>query len=368
MGLGLTANGSRDYGLRRRKTDVPGRRASSGFEPSAASHPPSGLKPLAFSLKPWIALSLLLLAACRASSTPSSRFLSIATGGTGGVYYPYGGGIAKVLNDALPGVRASAEVTAASVDNLKLIRDNKADLAFTLADTLADAVAARGAFAGAPPVPAVSLAVLYSNYTHVVALAGAGISSVADLRGKVVATGAPGSGTEVIAFRMLKAAGVDPDRDVRRQGLGVSESADALKDGKIDAFFWSGGLPSAAIQDLSHTPGVAIRLVPSGDLVAALRRDYGELYFRLDVPAAAYPGVDAAVPVVGVANVLVVNRSMADDLAYNITRVLFEHQRELAAIHPEARKLSLQTARTGSPAPFHPGSLRFYREKGILLP
>jgi TRAP transporter TAXI family solute receptor len=302
-------------------------------------------------------------AACGGKADPPSRFLSIATGGTGGVYYPYGGGIAKVLNESLPGVRATAEVTAASVDNLKLIRDGKADIAFALADTLADAIDGRGAFAGAA-VPAASLAVLYSNYTHIVTSARAGISSVGDLRGKVVSIGSPGSGTEVIALRILKAAGVDPDRDLRRQGLGVSESADALKDGKVDAFFWSGGLPSPALQDLSHTSGFTLALVPSGDLVQALQRDHGALYFPLEIPPSAYPGVAHAVAVVGVANVLVVNREMDEPLAYDITRVLFQKQADLAAIHPEARKLSLQTAVTGSPARFHPGALRFYKEKG----
>ena len=309
-------------------------------------------------------LSLGFLAGCaRDAGAPASRFLSVATGGTGGVYYPYGGGIAKLLNENIPGVRASAEVTAASVDNLKLIRDEKADLAFALADTLADALAGRGPFAGGRPVPAAALAVLYSNYTQIVARASSGISSVGDLRGKVVSTGSPGSGTEVIAFRLLKAAGLDPDRDVTRQGLGASESADALKDGKIDAFFWSGGLPSAAVQDLSHTPGMTIRLLPSAELVPTLQREFGPLYFRVDVPAGAYPGVSEPIPVVGVSNVLVVNRSMPDQLAYDITRVLFEHQPELAAIHPEARHLSLKTAVTGSPAPLHRGAERYYREK-----
>lgn len=288
--------------------------------------------------------------------------MSIATGGTGGVYYPYGGGLAKVLNENLPGVRASAEVTSASVDNLKLIRDGKADIAFALADTVADAVAGRGAFAGAP-VPAASLAVLYSNYTHIVTLARTGIASVADLRGRTISTGSPGSGTEVIAFRVLRAAGLDPDADVRRQGLGASESADALKDGKVDAFFWSGGLPTGAIQDLSHSSGIIIRLVPSADLLPVLQREYGPLYFSLEVPAGAYPGVATPVPVVGVANVLVVNRSMPDDLAYDITRVLFERQPELAAIHPEARNLSPATAVKGSPAEFHPGAARFYGQQ-----
>jgi hypothetical protein len=301
--------------------------------------------------------------ACGGDGAPASRFLSIATGGTGGVYYPYGGGLAKVLNENLPGVRASAEVTSASVDNLKLIRDGKADVAFALADTVADAVAGRGAFSGAP-VPAASLAVLYSNYTQVVTLTRTGITSVADLRGKTVSTGSPGSGTEVIALRVLRAAGLDPDQDLTHQGLGASESADALKDGKIDAFFWSGGLPTGAVQDLSHTSGISIRLIPTADLLPALQREYGDLYFRLEIPASAYPGVDAPVPVVGVANVLVVNRAMPDDLAYDITRVLFAEQAALAAIHPEARNLSPARAVLGSPAPFHPGAARFFKEQG----
>ncbi len=310
-------------------------------------------------------LSLAITAAgCNSGGTPGSKFLSIATGGTGGVYYPYGGGLAKILNDSIPGVRASAEVTAASVDNLKLIRDGKADIAFALADTVADAANGRGAFEGSP-APVASIAVLYSNYTHLVTLASSGITSVQGLRGKTVSTGSPGSGTEVIAFRTLRAAGLNPDADLTRQGLGASESAGALKDGKVDAFFWSGGLPTAAVQDLAHSPGIALRMIATGDLVPALQREHGPLYFPMDVPAGAYPGVTAAVSVVGVANVLVVNRSMAEQLAYDITRVMFEKQPELAGIHPEARKLSIDTATKGSPVDFHPGALRYYREKGI---
>ena len=307
---------------------------------------------------------VLCVCAIACSNGSDARFLSIATGGTGGVYYPYGGGIAKILNENLPGVRATAEVTAASVDNLKLIRDGRADVAFTLADTLADAVKGAGAFQDRP-VNAASVAVLYSNYTHLVVLASSRIQSVPDLRGKVVSTGSPGSGTEVIAFRVLRAAGLDPDKDVRRQGLGASESAEALKDAKVAAFFWSGGLPTAAVQDLSHTPGISIRLLPTLSLLTTLNRDHGPLYFPLDIPPGAYPGVETAVPVVGVANVLVVNKAMPDDLAYGLTRLLFEKQAELAAIHPEARNLSLQSATKGSPADFHPGAMRYYREKGV---
>ena len=308
------------------------------------------------------AVALSLCACTRESS--GARYISIATGGTGGVYYPYGGGLAKILNENLAGVRATAEVTAASVDNLKLIRDGAADIAFVLADSLAEAVGGTGPFDGRA-VPVRSLAVLYSNYTHVVTMASSGIAEVADLRGKVVSTGSPGSGTEIIATRVLRAAGVDPDRDLTRQGLGASESAGALNDGKIAAFFFSGGLPTAAIQDLAHTPGVTIRLVSTADQLPSLQRDYGSLYFPLQMPAAAYRAGDAPVTVVGVANVLVVNASMPEALAYDITRLLIDKRADLMAIHPEARHLAPENAAAPNPAPFHPGAIRLYREKGV---
>jgi TRAP transporter TAXI family solute receptor len=315
----------------------------------------------------WVMVAAIgLMAACGKGSDQRAQFLSIATGGTGGVYYPYGGGIAKILNEHLSGVRATAEVTAASVDNLKLIRDGRADLAFTLADTLADAVNGRGAFEG-NAVPVASLAVLYSNATQLVTTTASGISSIGDLRGKTISTGSPGSGTEVIALRVLRAAGIDPDRDLTRQGLGVSESAGALKDAKVAAFFWSGGLPTAAIQDLAHSPGVTIKLLASTDVLPVLRRDYGNLYSSMDVPAGAYKGVAAAVPVIAVANVLVVNTSMPEQLAFDITRLLFEKKPELAAIHPEAENIDATRAAAGSPAAYHQGALRYYKQAGVMV-
>jgi uncharacterized protein len=290
--------------------------------------------------------------------------LSIATGNTGGVYYPYGGGLAKVIGESLR-VQATAEVTAASVDNLKLIQQRKVDIAFTLADTLDDAIGGRGAFQPTGPIKARALAVLYPNYTHLATVAHNGIERVADLRARVVSTGSPGSGTEVIALRLLRAAGVDPDRDLRRQALSVNASVDALKDGKIDAFFWSGGLPTASILDLSSSIGVTARLLSNDDAIPVLQQRFGSaLYSRRVIPRGAYPGMSADVAVVAVQNALVVHDSMEEPLAYDLTRVLFEKRAELAAIHPEARHLSLATAVQGSPAPFHPGAERFYRERG----
>jgi len=290
--------------------------------------------------------------------------LSIATGNTGGVYYPYGGGLARVISQSVPNVDATAEVTAASVDNLKLIQLGKADIAFVLTDTLDDAIHGRGPFAKMP-VKARTLAVLYPNYTQVGTIEGKGINRLADLKGRVVSTGSPGSGTEVIAFRVLRAAGIDPDKDIRKQSLTVNASVDALKDGKIDAFFWSGGLPTASLLDLASTIGVTAKLIPNDEVLPKLQQEYTPgLYFRLVIPKGTYAGVNYDSGSVGVANALVVKDTMSDELAYELTKVLFDRQPDLAAIHPEAKKLKVETAVDGSPAPFHPGAIRYYRERG----
>jgi hypothetical protein len=294
--------------------------------------------------------------------------LSIATGGTGGVYYPYGGGIAKIISENLAGVEATAEATAASVDNLKFLRDGRSDIAFSMADTVGDAAMAQGPFKEFGSVPARTLAVLYSNYLHLVTRTDMGIKTVADLKGRVVSTGAPGSGTEVVAFRVLEALGLNPKADLTTQALGAAQSVDALKDAKVDAFFFTGGLPTAAILDLTHTPGIKALLVPTEDALPRMRAQYGQsLYYPLIIPKGVY-GTEQDVPVVGIANLLVVSDSMPEQLAYDITRLLFEKQSELVAIHPQARDLSLATAVEGSPVPFHPGAIRYYTEKNAWKP
>lgn len=295
--------------------------------------------------------------------------VSIATGNTGGVYYPYGGGLAKVISESLPRVQATAEVTAASVDNLKLLQLGKVDIAFVLADTLDEAIKGRGLFQNTGAVDARTLAILYPNYTHVVTVDGKGIERLSDLRGKIVSTGSPGSGTEVIALRVLRAAGLDPSRDVRRQALSVNASADALKDDKIDAFFWSGGLPTASVLDVASTVGIRAKLIPNDEALPALRTGYGErLYQRLIIPKGTYPGQNADVAVIAVENALIVNEAMDEMLAYDLTRTLFEKRTELAAIHPEARHLEPARAVVGSPAEFHPGAIRYYQSRGVWNP
>lgn len=309
----------------------------------------------------WLAISAAVIAAC---SGGSGQYLSIATGGTGGVYYPYGGGLAKLISEKIPGISATAEVTGASVDNLKLLQQGRADLAFTLADTLAEAVKGTGPFAATGAVPAQTVAILYQNFTHIVTLDGSGIASVGDLRGRSVSVGSPGSGTELIASRVLEAAGLDAHQDIQRQALGVAESVNALKDGKLDAFFWSGGLPTPAVQDLASTSGMHIRLLPNAEFAAALTKKFGPgLYGEAMVPARSYRGVLEAVPVITVGNLLVAPASMPEPLAHDITKLLFDEQRALIAIHPEARHLAPATGPADSPAPFHPGAIRYYRAR-----
>jgi TRAP transporter TAXI family solute receptor len=312
----------------------------------------------------FVALSI--LAGCAGSGGPETRFLSIATGGTGGVYYPYGGAIARVLTEQLPGVQATAEVTGASVDNLKLMQLGKVDLAFTLADSLAEAQAGSGPFRETGAIGSIrTVAALYTNYTHVVVRQGSGIRSVADLRGRTVSVGSPGSGTEIIADRVLAASGLDPRTDITRHALGVSESAGALKDGKVDAFIWSGGIPTPALQDLAATPGLTMGLLSHHDVLPILERAHGRgLYRAVIVPAGTYRGIDADVGVIGATNLLVASSRLDDDLVYGIVRVLFEQRDALVAAHPEARHLAVPPGPDVSPAPFHPGAVRYYREHG----
>ncbi len=209
-----------------------------------------------------------------------------------------------------------------------------------------------------------ALAALIDNFTHVASFASSGVRSLADLRGRVVSVGAPGSGTETIALRILEAAGIDPAVGIRRQGLGVNASVDAQKEGKLDAFFWSSGVPAGSILDLAATPGQRLALLPSDSALAALQQRFPGLYALGSIPRDSYPGLERDVAVVTVKSLLAVNESMEEDLAYRLTRTLFERQEALVAIHPEARHLSLESATRGSTAPFHPGAIRYYKERG----
>ncbi len=318
-----------------------------------------------------ILLSLLLSMVAAVAAAPGFAQekinLSIATGGTGGVYYPMGGGLANVLSKYVPGCQATAEVTGGSVDNLKLLGSGRADVAFSMADAGWDAYKGEDKFK-VNKIPVRALMVLYPNRMHVVTIDGTGINKMSDLKGKRVSTGAPGSATELMAFRLLEAVGIDKDKDVKRERLSVAESVNALKDRKIDAFFWVGGIPTAAVSDLAATPGTKVKLLDHADAVDAMNKKYGPLYSESMIPAKTYSGVEKDNHNANVWNILVANEKMSNDIAYNIVKTIFEHKPEMVAVHKDAENFLLENQNnSASPIPFHPGAIKYFAEKGIKL-
>jgi len=293
--------------------------------------------------------------------------IAIATGGTGGVYYPLGGGMANVLSKHVPGMQASARVTGGSVDNLKLIGSQQSEVALVMVDAALDALKGEDKFKGSP-VDVRTLMVLYPNRMHVVSMEGTGVEKMSDLKGKRVSTGSPGSATEVMAFRVIEAAGLDKDKDMRRERLGVAESVNALKDRKIDAFFWVGGLPTAAVTDLGATPNVKIKMIDHADTVDKMNKKYDNLYTTGVIPAKTYPGQDKDNPIAVVQNILVANAKMSDKVAYDIVKTFIEKRDELVAVHAEAESIKLENqSPKNSPIPWHPGAVKYFSDKGLKM-
>jgi TRAP transporter TAXI family solute receptor len=275
--------------------------------------------------------------------------------------------MAAVLSKYVEGMQATAEVTGGSVANLQLIGTGKPYLGMTMADAGLDALKGEDKFKG-KPVPIRTLMVMYPNRMHVVSVEGTGINTIKDLKGKRVSTGSGGSATEVMGFRVIEAAGLDKDRDMKRERLGVAESVNAIKDRKIDAFFWVGGLPTAAVTDLANTPGVKIKLVDHADLVPAMNKKHGKLYVEDVIPKDTYRGMEKDNKQATVMNLLVAHEKMDDKTAYNIVKAVFEHRDELIRVHKEAENFKLENQKaSASPIPYHPGAAKYFEEKGIKL-
>jgi uncharacterized protein len=315
--------------------------------------------------------SLLVVAAVAgfgvsAAEAQQTKQLSIATGGTGGVYYPLGGGFGNILGKELPGVTATAQVTGGSVANLQLTASGKVDLCFSQVDAAWDAINGTDKFPNKLPIRA--LVVMYPNHMHVVTVEGTGINKVEDMKGKRISAGSPGSATEVYAIRVLEAAGLHHENDVKKERLGVAESVNALKDKKIDAFFWVGGLPTAAVTDLAATPNTKIKILDIAHLTAKMNAKYGPLYAEATIPATTYKGMDADAKNNTVWNIMAVNANMDDQLAYDLTRIMLEKRADLALVHKEALniKLEWQTSNRAG-IPWHPGALKYFKEKGIKV-
>ncbi len=295
------------------------------------------------------------------SSVVSAQNISIATGGTGGVYYPLGGGFAAALSKYVPGLSATAEVTGGSVANLKLIGTGKPYIALSMVDAAKDAANAEGKFKGAAKVNVKTLLVLYPNRMHIVTTTATGIKSLKDLQGKRMSVGDIGSATEVMTSRVLDAVGVK----VVRERLSVAESVNALKDRKIDAFSWVGGLPTAAVSDLANTPGITIQMIDHTEAIPNMVKKYGKLYYADTIPMSTYKGMTSDNKNASIANVLVTNGNMSEQTAYNIVKTIIEKHEDLKRVHKAAGDIKLANQiQSASPLEFHPGALKYFAEKG----
>jgi TRAP transporter TAXI family solute receptor len=300
-----------------------------------------------------------------ASTAAAQQNLSIATGGTGGVYYPYGGGLAELISKHVPGYKAVAEVTGASVENVGLIARGDSDIAFALADTVHQAYNGEGRFEGRKLGNLRALGAVYPNAVHIVTLADSNIKSLKDLKGKRVSVGAPGSGTELSAKAILEANGVTYD-DIDERRLNFNETASALKDGQIDAGFWSVGPPTSSIMDLATVRDIRFVSLSEQEQKKALQADPSFAPYKM--PAGTYPEQEQQVNMISTPNVLVVNADMDEELAYQVVKTLFENTKQLIAIHPAAKDTTVEFSLDSTPIPLHPGAVRYYKEVGAKVP
>lgn len=298
----------------------------------------------------------------------AQQTFAIATGTTGGVYYPLGGGMANMLSRQVPGLSATVEVTGGSVANLQLLGANRVSMILAQVDACVDALRGEDRFKGRP-VPIRALAVLYTNRMQVVTTEASGIKSMADMKGKRISTGAPGSATEVMALRLIEGAGLDRDKDFRaRERLSPAESTNAIKDGKLDAYFFVSGVPTSAITDLGASPGIQLVMVDHADLVPKIVAKYGPVYFPEVIPAGTYPGQKTDNQQMSVGNIIGVREDMDPALAKRILEVLWGGRAELIQVHAEARNFLAEKQKTAAAGvPWHPAAEPFWKGQGAVL-
>ncbi|MFG1393445.1 TAXI family TRAP transporter solute-binding subunit [Xanthobacter agilis] len=290
-----------------------------------------------------------------------AEFVNVLTGGTSGVYYPLGVAVSKLIGEKVPGARPSVQATKASVENLNLIQQGKGEVAFTLADSLADGAAGKEEAGFKAPLTKVrALGGIYPNYIQIVAAKDSGIKTIADLKGKRISVGAPRSGTELNARAILGAAGLKYEDLGKIEYLPFAESVELMKNRQLDATLQSAGLGVASIKDLANSVPIVVVEVP-----ASVVGKIGAPYLSTTIPAGTYEGQTADVATAAVPNFLVTRADLKDDEVYAITKAIYDNLPELAAAHSAAKGIKLENAMKGSPVPFHPGAAKYFQEKGV---
>ncbi|WP_289138621.1 TAXI family TRAP transporter solute-binding subunit [uncultured Brevibacillus sp.] len=322
------------------------------------------MKKRGFLLSLVLLVTMSLVAACGGNSASSGNNdpsqLVIATGGTGGTYYPLGGGMADHITKNA-GITATAQATGASAENIRLLRDKKADIAFTQNDIAEYASKGTNMFQQDGKIEAFqALGALYDETIQIVVSADSNIKNVADLKGKRVSVGAPGSGTEVNAQQILEAYGLTFD-DTKLQRLSFADSAKAIQDGQLDAAFQTAGTPTAAITELAATTGV--KIIPiDADKIDAIIAKY-PFYVKTVVPANTYQTVPEEVTTVSVKSMLLVRADLSEDLVYKVTKAIFENTDKLG--HAKAKEIKMESVLAGVSIPIHPGAKKYFDEKGV---
>jgi hypothetical protein len=310
--------------------------------------------------------SLFAAAAAFTASTAvlaAPTFINVLTGGTSGVYYPIGVALSQLYSNGIEGSKTSVQATKASVENLNLLQAGRGELAFALGDSVADAWnGVEDAGFKAPLKKLRAIAGTYPNYIQIVASKESGITTLADLKGKRISVGAPKSGTELNARAIFKAAGLSYEDMGKVEFLPYAESVELIKNRQLDATLQSSGLGMAAIRDLAATLPITFVAIPA-EITAKIDN---AAYQAASIPAGTYDGQDSDVPTVAITNILVSHDGVSDEVAYQMTKLMFDNLERLGNAHSAAKDIKLEGAAKGLPIPLHPGAERFYKEAGAL--
>ncbi len=310
-----------------------------------------------------VAMALILTTATGAQA--QERTFGIGTAPAGGFLYPLGGAIARAIEDNVAGVSVTAEATSGAVDNLKLTASDPTYLGFARNDTAYDAVNGLNRFDGNPQ-PVTALAALVPSFLLLATTTDTGVETVEDLKGRRVSTNLPGTGLEDSALRTISVAGLDPENDISREKLSIADSIDALRDGKIDAFFIVTSAKSQPLLDLAATPGLTLKLIPLDGYATKLNAVMGPVHTESKIPMGTYPGVDMDVTAPTTWTMLVANTALSDEDAYAFTKAIFESKSQIAMVVSDIAALDIaDQVITNTGIAFHPGALRYYRENGL---
>jgi TRAP transporter TAXI family solute receptor len=313
-------------------------------------------------LKKLIVATTAVAAVSFAPAAHAQQFINILTGGTSGVYYPMGVAIGKIYGEKIPGVKTQVQATKASVENLNLIEQGRGELAFTLGDSLKAAVEGDAEAGFKTKLTKLrTIGAIYPNYIQIVATAESGIKTLADLKGKTLSVGAPKSGTELNSRAILAAAGMSYKDLGKVEYLPFAESVDLMKNRQLDATLQSAGLGVASLKDLSSSTQINVVAVPKATV-----DKIGPPFVSVVIPANTYTGQKEDVQTAAVINYLVTSSAVSDDLAYKMTKLVYESLPELEKAHAAGKGIKLENAAAGSPAPLHPGAIKYYKENGLI--